>query len=68
MSTTNLVYSDTIPTVPGWYWRREQQREQIMHLGGDVGFPRHWRTLREACIATAIDEQVTALRALPPQL
>jgi hypothetical protein len=50
-----LAYSDAVPTVPGWYWRRDASSETVLRFAGLPWQqpPRHWREARAEAIATA---------------
>ncbi len=52
MSAAPLVYSDAVPTVPGWYWRRDASGQGIVRLTQDHNPPRHWREAKAATLET----------------
>jgi len=64
---TGVAYSDTVPTITGWYWRRARHGEQIMHVEPTSISPRHWRQLRADSIEHAEGDTKKQLEALPPE-
>jgi hypothetical protein len=53
---SRITYSEDVPTVPGYYWERRNDKKRIVELH-DYNMPRHWREMRQECLST-IQEQV----------
>lgn len=62
-----LIWSDEVPKVPGWYWRKEGAGEcEMVRLHPYCGgWPEHWRQRRKECLEAADEDQKIRLSALP---
>lgn len=60
-----LTYSDQVPTVPGWYWRRDNQGAQVLYVSLSHHVPAPWRVIRAHTLALITAEDRKALEALP---
>lgn len=60
------TYSETPPTVAGWYWRRDQHNEVIIRVDPRYNAGTPWRELRARTIDHCSDLTDKALLMLAP--
>jgi hypothetical protein len=53
-----MTFTDTVPTIPGWYWERDGHGcERIIKLPHCGVWPTYWRTRRENVIQSVLEDK-----------
>jgi len=61
-----LVWSDEVPTIPGWYWRRDGDgRDRITRLPYCGVWPTPWKKIKALTIAEAGKDVKDEIMAIP---
>jgi hypothetical protein len=61
-----LLYTEEVPTTPGWYFQRMRGVERVIELPNYGTWPKHWRDKKQDAInATQNKAERLAVEGLP---
>jgi hypothetical protein len=62
-----MKYTEDVPTINGWYWRKSSDGERIMFIH-NFSYPRHWKEIKADAFESVEKyamEKLEHLKSLP---